>query len=178
MKSGLYPWKKNRNRTKWKIKNEKTGIDTKKEGEKIKMKIRSKRQKSAGPEKVQGRTGRESNLLLSQNIKISYNTWLSKLGSLNCLVIGGTGEGKSRGFVKPNIYSLPVDPRDGRPISFVFTVIMIGRMAACRQSWCWKSQKFYILFRRQPGGGSGEHRDLEAHPHGDTLPLTKARLLQ
>ncbi len=85
------------------------------------MKIRSKRQKSAGPEKVQGRTGRESNLLLSQNIKISYNTWLSKLGSLNCLVIGGTGEGKSRGFVKPNIYSLPVDPRDGRPISFVFT---------------------------------------------------------
>ncbi len=96
-------------------------METKKEGEKIKMKTRSKRQKSAGPEKVQGRTGRESNLLLSQNIKISYNTWLSKLGSLNCLVIGGTGEGKSRGFVKPNIYSLPVDPRDGRPISFVFT---------------------------------------------------------
>lgn len=72
-------------------------------------------------EKVQGRTGRESNLLLSQNVKISYNTWLSKLGSLNCLVIGGTGEGKSRGFVKPNVYALPVDPRDGKPISFVFT---------------------------------------------------------
>ena len=64
---------------------------------------------------------RETNLLLSQNIKISYNTWLTGLGSLNTLVIGGTGEGKSRGFVKPNIYSLPVDPRDGKPISFVFT---------------------------------------------------------
>ncbi|MDO4322576.1 MAG: type IV secretory system conjugative DNA transfer family protein [Lachnospiraceae bacterium] len=85
------------------------------------MKIRNTRQKSAGSESVQGRVGRESNLLLSQNIKISYNTWLSKLGSLNCLVIGGTGEGKSRGFVKPNIYSLPVDPRDGKPISFVLT---------------------------------------------------------
>ncbi len=73
------------------------------------------------PKREQGRTGRESNLLLSQNVKVSYNTWLSKLGSLNCLVIGGTGEGKSRGFVKPNVYSLPVDPRDGKPVSFVFT---------------------------------------------------------
>ncbi|RKJ04545.1 hypothetical protein D7X87_11055 [bacterium D16-54] len=72
-------------------------------------------------QKQQGRTGRESNLLLSRNVKVSYNTWLSKLGSLNCLVIGGTGEGKSRGFVKPNVYSLPVDPRDGKPVSFVFT---------------------------------------------------------
>lgn len=78
-----------------------------------------KRKKNS--KKRQGETGRESNLLLSQNVKVSYNTWLSKLGSLNCLVIGGTGEGKSRGFVKPNVYSLPVDPRDGKPISFVFT---------------------------------------------------------
>ncbi len=78
-----------------------------------------KRKKNS--KKQQGRTGRESNLLLSQNVKVSYNTWLSKLGSLNCLVIGGTGEGKSRGFVKPNVYSLPVDPRDGKPVSFVFT---------------------------------------------------------
>ena len=66
-------------------------------------------------------SGRESNLLLSQNVKISYDTWLTHMGSLNTLVIGGTGEGKSRGFVKPNIYSLPVHPRDGKPISFVFT---------------------------------------------------------
>lgn len=86
-----------------------------------KMKSRNKKQKLTGLGSVQGRTGRESNLLLSQNIKVSYNTWLSKLGSLNCLVIGGTGEGKSRGFVKPNVYALPVDPRDGKPISFVFT---------------------------------------------------------
>lgn len=81
----------------------------------------AKRKKISGPVKVKGKTGRESNLLLSQNIKISYDTWLTRLGSLNCLVIGGTGEGKSRGFVKPNVYALPVDPRDGRPISFVFT---------------------------------------------------------
>ena len=70
---------------------------------------------------VCGRTGRESNLLLSQNVKISYNTWLTHMGSLNTLVIGGTGEGKSRGFVKPNVYSLPVDPRTGKPVSMVFT---------------------------------------------------------
>lgn len=76
---------------------------------------------SASPVEGKGNTGRETNLLLSRNIKVSYNTWLSGLGSLNCLVIGGTGEGKSRGFVKPNVYALPVDPRDGRPVSFVFT---------------------------------------------------------
>lgn len=63
----------------------------------------------------------ETNLLLSQDVKISYDTWLTKLGSVNTLVIGGTGEGKSRGFVRPNIYSLPVDPRDKKPISFVVT---------------------------------------------------------
>jgi type IV secretion system protein VirD4 len=60
-------------------------------------------------------------MLLSQNVKISYNTWLTGQGSLNTLVIGGTGEGKSRGFVKPSVYSLPVDPRTGKPVSFVFT---------------------------------------------------------
>lgn len=76
---------------------------------------------STSPVEGKGQTGRESNLLLSRNIKVSYNTWLSGLGSLNCLVIGGTGEGKSRGFVKPNVYALPTDPRDGRPVSFVFT---------------------------------------------------------
>lgn len=76
---------------------------------------------SASPVEGRGDTGRETNLLLSRNIKVSYNTWLSGLGSLNCLVIGGTGEGKSRGFVKPNVYALPVDPRDKRPVSFVFT---------------------------------------------------------
>ena len=70
---------------------------------------------------VCGRTGRESNMLLSQNVKISYNTWLTHMGSLNTLVIGGTGEGKSRGFVKPNVYSLPVDPRTRKPVSMVFT---------------------------------------------------------
>lgn len=63
----------------------------------------------------------ETNLLLARDIKISYDTWLTKLGSVNTLVIGGTGEGKSRGFVRPNIYSLPVDPRDKKPISFVIT---------------------------------------------------------
>jgi type IV secretion system protein VirD4 len=87
----------------------------------MKMKRAKRKYKRTGSEHVQGRVGRESNLLLSQNVKISYNTWLSKLGSLNCLVIGGTGEGKSRGFVKPNVYSLPIDPRDGKPISFVFS---------------------------------------------------------
>lgn len=83
--------------------------------------IMIKLKKNAKRKTEHGKTGRESNLVLSQNVKVSYNTWLSKLGSLNCLVIGGTGEGKSRGFVKPNVYSLPVDPRDGKPVSFVFT---------------------------------------------------------
>ena len=66
-------------------------------------------------------TGQETNLLLSQNVRISYDTWLTHMGSLNTLVIGGTGEGKSRGFVKPNVYSLPTDPKTGKKMSMVFT---------------------------------------------------------
>ena len=62
---------------------------------------------------------RETNLLLSEGVKISYNTRLTKLGSMNTLVVGGTGEGKSRGFVRPNLYSLPVDSRTEKPMSFV-----------------------------------------------------------
>jgi hypothetical protein len=27
----------------------------------------------------------------------------------------------------------------------------VGSMAACRQTWCWKSREFYILIWRQPG---------------------------
>lgn len=74
--------------------------------------------------------GHETNLLLSQNTKVSLNTWKTKLGSLNMLVIGATGEGKSRYVVRPLAYSSPVDPRakkgaDGKDFypkaSFVFT---------------------------------------------------------
>lgn len=76
-----------------------------------------------GPVNVCGKLGRESNQLLSQNVKLSYDTYYTKQGSLNTLVIGGTGEGKSRGFVKPSVYSLPVLARggDAKPLSFVFT---------------------------------------------------------
>ena len=63
----------------------------------------------------------ETNMILSKNLKISWNTRHTHLGSMNTLVIGGTGEGKSRGFVKPNLYSLPVDPKTGKAHSFVIT---------------------------------------------------------
>ena len=78
-------------------------------------------------------TGHETNQLLSQNVKITFDTYKTRLGSMNTLVIGGTGEGKSRYIVRPIVYSMPCDPRDFKKItdkngkkvppkhSFVFT---------------------------------------------------------
>lgn len=65
--------------------------------------------------------GRETNILLAQNVKVSYNTWKTRLGSNNVLLIGGTGEGKSRNTIKPNVYSLPTDPKTGKAMSMIFT---------------------------------------------------------
>lgn len=77
--------------------------------------------------------GHETNQLLSQNVKITFDTYKTRLGSMNTLVIGGTGEGKSRYIVRPIVYSMPCDPRDFKKItdkngkkvppkhSFVFT---------------------------------------------------------
>lgn len=54
-------------------------------------------------------------------------------------------------------------------VSKVQSGIMIGSMAACRQTWCWKSQGFYILIQRQLEEAiflywaETEHRDLKAH---------------
>lgn len=70
---------------------------------------------------VKKNIGRETNLLLAQGVKVSYNTWKTRLGSNNVLLIGGTGEGKSRNTIKPNVYSLPTDPKTGRPMSMIFT---------------------------------------------------------
>lgn len=73
------------------------------------------------PDQIKKNIGRETNILLSQNVKVSYNTWLTKLGSNNVLLIGGTGEGKSRNTIKPNVYSAPVDPKTGKAMSMIFT---------------------------------------------------------
>ena len=62
---------------------------------------------------------------------------------------------------------------------------MVGNMEACRQTWCWKSQEFYILIQRSqketlfcteqsPRTGV----DPKAHTHNDILPLTKPHHLQ
>lgn len=64
--------------------------------------------------------GFETNLLLSENIKISYNTRKTHLGCMNVLVIGATGEGKSYRYIKPVSYSLLKDPKTGRKMSFVY----------------------------------------------------------
>lgn len=65
--------------------------------------------------------GHETNFLAGQNTKITFNTWKTRLGSNNVLIIGGTGTGKSRYMVRPNVYSLPVDEKTGKPMSFIFT---------------------------------------------------------
>ena len=63
-------------------------------------------------------TGHETNQLLSQNVKITFDTYKTRLGSMNTLVIGGTGEGKSRYIVRPIVYSMPCDPRDFKKITY------------------------------------------------------------
>lgn len=65
--------------------------------------------------------GYETNLLLSQNLKLTYDTWKTHLGCMNVLVIGATGEGKSRNLVRPISYSLLKDPKSKKSMSFVFT---------------------------------------------------------
>lgn len=71
--------------------------------------------------KIYSNIGHETNLRLSENIKITYNTWKTHLGCMNVLVIGATGEGKSRNFVRPVAYSGLIDPKTKRKMSFVFT---------------------------------------------------------
>lgn len=61
--------------------------------------------------------GYETNQVLSQNVKITFDTYKTRLGSMNTLVIGGTGTGKSRNIVRPIVYSLPSDPREFKKIT-------------------------------------------------------------
>ena len=82
---------------------------------------KDKKNGTQGKSEKKKNIGRETNILLAQNVKISYDTWLTKLGSNNVLLIGGTGEGKSRNTIKPNVYSLPTDPKTGKPMSMIFT---------------------------------------------------------
>jgi hypothetical protein len=53
-------------------------------------------------------------------------------------------------------------------------VIMAESMAACRQTWCWRSQEFYILINRQQETiSSWSIYNLKAHLHCHTF-LNKA----
>lgn len=72
-------------------------------------------------EVVKCKKGRETNLLLSQNVKITHDARKVKLGCENVLVVGATGSGKSFMYLKPNIYSLPTDPNTGMAMSLVMT---------------------------------------------------------
>lgn len=78
-------------------------------------------QGARSPDEVKKNIGRETNILLAQGVKVSYDTWKTRLGSNNVLLIGGTGEGKSRNTIKPNVYSLPTDPKTGKAMSMIFT---------------------------------------------------------
>ena len=56
-------------------------------------------------------------------------------------------------------------------------------MTICRQTWCWRSQDFCILFFRQKKETayhtthSLSTGDLKTHPNSDTLPPTRPHLL-
>ena len=73
--------------------------------------------------------GRSTNIQLAEGVNLTFNSQAyNKLGApsnglgwIHQLIIGATGTGKSRSFVRPNIYSLPTDPLTGRAISIVIT---------------------------------------------------------
>lgn len=73
--------------------------------------------------------GRSTNILLADGLDLTFNNnaynkqklQSNGLGWIHQLIIGATGTGKSRYFVRPNIYSLPTDPITGRAISIVVT---------------------------------------------------------
>ena len=73
--------------------------------------------------------GRSTNIQLAEGVNLTFNSQAyNKLGApsnglgwIHQLIIGATGTGKSRSFVRPNIYSLPTDPLTGRAISMVIT---------------------------------------------------------
>ena len=75
------------------------------------------------------RHGRSTNIQLAEGVNLTFNSQAyNKLGApsnglgwIHQLIIGGNGTGKSRSFVRPNIYSLPTDPLTGRAISMVIT---------------------------------------------------------
>lgn len=79
--------------------------------------------------KIKNRHGRSTNFLLGEDFSLTFNNnpynkfglQDNGLGWIHNLVIGATGTGKSRYFVRPNIYSLPTDPITGRAISMVIT---------------------------------------------------------
>ena len=48
-------------------------------------------QGARSPDEVKKNIGRETNILLAQGVKVSYDTWKTRLGSNNVLLIGGTG---------------------------------------------------------------------------------------
>jgi hypothetical protein len=62
-------------------------------------------------------------------------------------------------------------------------IIMVGNMAASRQTWCWRSKEFCILIQASWEGTvfcprlSLSVGGLKAHLHSDPLPLTSPHLL-
>lgn len=75
------------------------------------------------------RHGRATNIQLAEGVILTLNSQTynklnlpsNGLGWMHQLIIGATGTGKSRSYVRPNIYSLPTDPLTGRAISLVIT---------------------------------------------------------
>lgn len=73
--------------------------------------------------------GRATNIQLAEGVSVTYNSQKynkynlpsNGLGCTHQFIIGGTGTGKSRAYVRPNIYALPTDPLTGRAISMVIT---------------------------------------------------------
>lgn len=79
--------------------------------------------------KITCKHGRATNMQLAEGVTLTFNAQKYNKPNLPCnglgwnhtLAIGGTGTGKSRAYIRPNIYSLPTDPLTGRAISMVIT---------------------------------------------------------
>ena len=80
------------------------------------------------PQQVNAMFAQKQNKLLTRNVRLGLDTHKHRR-SLNALVIGGSGAGKSRSYVKPNILEANTNYVITDPKS---EVLQIGR-ASCRE---------------------------------------------
>ena len=65
------------------------------------MFLKKHRKNDALENKVEAKRDEDANIILSKNVKVDMDTWHTGIND-NIFVVGGSGTGKTRYFVKPS----------------------------------------------------------------------------